>query len=152
MVETSTASTQDGSAFIRWEQRYSVGIPKIDDQHKELVRLTNELYVSCTGSDEKMRDRFRSTLHSLVHYVTEHFGAEERLLQRVAYPQYAEHKKEHEGFIITMLDNMKLFDEGKSFVPNKFVRFLRDWILGHIAMSDKRYSEFLFLLKKQGRI
>jgi hemerythrin len=138
--------------FIEWDRRYSVGIPKIDDQHKELVRLTNELYASCMLSDEKTTAQFKTTLSSLVHYVTEHFGAEERLLQRVGYPHYAEHKKEHESFVKKMLDDMKLFSEGKSFVPNNFVRFLKDWILSHIAVSDKQYSEFLFSLKKRGQI
>jgi hemerythrin len=152
MERVTTSSAHNKSVFIEWDQRYSVGIPKIDDQHKELVRLTNELYDSCMLDDEAMTAQFKSTLSSLVHYVTEHFGAEERLLQRVGYPHYAEHKKEHESFVKKMLDDMKLFRDGKAFVPNNFVRFLRDWTLSHIAVSDKQYSEFLFSLKKQGQI
>jgi hemerythrin len=152
MEKIDTSSTQSKFLFIEWDRRYSVGIPKIDEQHKELVRLTNELYDSCMGDDEEMTARFKSTLSSLVHYVSEHFGAEERLLQRVNYPHYLDHKREHEGFVRKMLDYAKLFRDGKSFVPNNFVRFLKDWILSHIAVSDKQYSEYLLSLKKHGQI
>jgi hemerythrin len=141
-----------GQLFIEWDQRYSTGIPKIDDQHKELVRLTNELYASCLSSDEEMRAKFKSTLSSLVCYVSEHFGAEERLLQRVNYPRYIDHKKEHEAFVKKILEEVKLFNSGKSFVPNNFVRFLRDWTLSHIAVSDKAYADYIFSLKKRGQI
>ncbi|MDR1231722.1 MAG: bacteriohemerythrin [Spirochaetaceae bacterium] len=138
--------------FIEWDQRYSVGIPKIDDQHKELVRLTNELYDSCMESNEVMTAKFKSTLSALVRYVSEHFGAEERLLQRVNYPRYIDHKREHEDFVKKILEEVKLFNSGKSFVPNNFVRYLKDWTLSHIAVSDKAYSEYLFSLKKSGKI
>jgi hemerythrin len=144
--------TDDKFVLIEWSHRYSMGIPKIDEQHKELVRLTNELYASCLGDDDEMRERFKCTLSALVHYVSEHFGAEERLLQRVNYPQYAEHKKEHESFVRKILEEVKSFHEGKSFVPNNFVRFLKDWTLSHIAVSDKHYSDYIFSLKKQGKI
>jgi hemerythrin len=139
--------------LVEWHERYSVGIPKIDEQHKELLRLTNELYASClSDNDAEERTRFRNTISGLVHYVSEHFAAEERLLQRINYPEYAEHKREHTSFVKKMLEQVTAFNEGKSFVPNAFVRFLKDWILGHIAVSDKRYSEYIFSLKKQGKI
>jgi hemerythrin len=139
----------DESVLIEWNQRYSVGIPKIDEQHKELVRLTNELYASCLGDDDEMRARFKSTLRALVRYVSDHFGAEERLLQWVHYPRYAEHKKEHESFVKKILEEMDAYLGGKSFVPNNFVRYLKDWILSHIAVSDKHFADYIFSLKKQ---
>ncbi|MDR2803342.1 MAG: bacteriohemerythrin [Treponema sp.] len=138
--------------LIEWNGRYSVGIPKIDEQHKELLRLTNELYASCLSDDDGLKERFKQTISALVNYVSEHFGAEERLLQRVKYPQYAEHKREHESFVKKVLEEVAAFNEGKSFVPNNFVRYLKDWILSHIAMSDKLYAEYIFSLKKQGKL
>jgi hemerythrin len=143
---------EDAAPLVEWSERYSVGIPKIDEQHKTLLRLTNELYASCLNDDEEAKIRFKDTVSSRVIYVSEHFQAEERLLQRVNYPRYAEHKHEHESFVKKMLEEVENFKEGKSFVPNMFVRYLKDWILGHIAVSDKRYSEYIFSLKRQGKI
>jgi hemerythrin len=96
--------------------------------------------------------RFKNTISALVNYVSEHFAAEERLLQGINYPEFAEHRREHTGFVKKVLEQVTAFNEGKSFVPNNFVRYLKDWILGHIAVSDKRYSEYIFALKKQGKI
>jgi hemerythrin len=139
--------------LVEWHERYSTGIPKIDEQHKELLRLTNELYASCLNDkDAEAKARFKSTIGAMVNYVSEHFSAEERLLQRIKYPAYAEHKREHDSFVKKVLEQVKDFSEGKSFVPNNFVRYLKDWILSHIAMSDKLYSEYIFKLKKEGRL
>ena len=143
----------DSPVLVEWNERYSVGIPKIDEQHKELLRLTNELYASCLkDNDEEAKAHFKSTVGAIVNYVSEHFGAEERLLQRINYPWYAKHKQEHDNFVKKVLEQVKEFSEGKSFVPNNFVRYLKDWILSHIAMSDKQYSEYIFKLKREGKL
>ncbi|MDR3356302.1 MAG: bacteriohemerythrin [Spirochaetaceae bacterium] len=153
MEKTEAGFSAISRLFVEWHERYSTGIPKIDEQHKELLRLTNELYESCLNDDDdEARSRFKSTIGALVNYVSEHFGAEERLLQRIRYPGYAGHKREHDSFVKKILEQVKDFSEGKSFVANNFVRYLKDWILGHIAMSDKQYSEYIFRLKKEGKL
>jgi hemerythrin len=138
--------------LVEWDDRYSVGIPLIDDQHKELVRLTNALYKGCLAGEESARAYFMATVKGTVDYVKYHFGVEEKLLQNVDYPELAEHKREHEAFVKHILDEVQSFTAGKKFVPNVFVRYLRDWILSHIAVADKRYAAFILNLKKQGAL
>ncbi|MDR2343916.1 MAG: bacteriohemerythrin [Spirochaetaceae bacterium] len=151
--KTDLGFSADSQILVEWHERYSMGIPKIDEQHKELLRLTNELYASCLkGNDDESKARFKLTIGAMVNYVSEHFSAEERLLQRVNYPGYAEHKREHDSFVKKVLEQVKEFHDGKSFVPNNFVRYLKDWILSHIAMSDKKYSEYIFKLKREGKL
>ena len=138
--------------LVEWDDRYSVGIPLIDDQHKELVRLTNALYKGCLAGEESARSWFMATVKGTVDYVKYHFGVEEQLLQNVDYPELAEHKREHEAFVKHILDEVQSFTAGKKFVPNVFVRYLRDWILSHIVVADKRYAAFILNLKKQGAL
>jgi hemerythrin len=138
--------------LVEWDNRYSIGIPFIDDQHKELVRLTNELYQGCLKGDEAAKAFFAKTVKGTVDYVKYHFSAEEKLLENVKYPELPNHKKFHEAFVKQLLDNVRSFQEGKKFVPNVFVRFLRDWILSHIAVEDKKYAAYIFNLKKQGAL
>ncbi|MDR3168088.1 MAG: bacteriohemerythrin [Treponema sp.] len=136
--------------LVEWEDRYSVGIPFIDDQHKKLVELTNDLYKGCLLGGGEARDYFMKVIRGVVDYVKYHFAAEEKILEKVKYPGLAEHKKEHEGFIKQVVGDVKNFQEGKQFVPNVFVRYLKDWILTHIAVQDKQYADFIINLKKQG--
>ncbi|MDR3161296.1 MAG: bacteriohemerythrin [Spirochaetaceae bacterium] len=141
-----------GNVIVEWDDRYLVGIPLVDDQHKELIRLTNTLYESCLQGDEAARASFKEAIRATVEYVKFHFGAEEQILKNVNYPGFAIHKKEHEEFVKQVLEEVKNFEEGKKFVPNLFVRFLRDWTLTHIAVSDKKYAEYILDLKKKGAL
>ncbi|MDR2434120.1 MAG: bacteriohemerythrin [Treponema sp.] len=140
---------EDG-ILVEWDNRYSVGIQLIDDQHKKLIEMTNTLYKGCLEGDEAARSYFMETIHETVDYVKYHFSAEEKLLGNVKYPELAEHKREHEDFVKKVLEEVGTFQSGKKFVPNVFVRFLKDWVLTHIAVQDKKYAQYILNLKKQG--
>jgi hemerythrin len=142
----------DEKILVEWDERYSVGIPLVDEQHKELVTMTNTLYEACLAGDEAARAYFLQAIHGTVDYVKYHFAAEERILENVKYPGIIEHKKAHEGFVKKIFEDVKSFEGGKKFVPNVFVRYLKDWILTHIAVEDKKYAEYILHLKKQGAL
>ncbi|MDR2633055.1 MAG: bacteriohemerythrin [Treponema sp.] len=138
--------------LVEWGERYMLGIPLVDEQHKELIAMTNTLYQACLEGDAEARIYFMQAIHSTVDYVKHHFSTEEKLLESIKYPDIGEHKKEHEGFIHEIFGQVKSFQEGKKFVPNDFVRYLRDWILAHIALTDKKYARYILNLKKQGNL
>ncbi|MDR1637762.1 MAG: bacteriohemerythrin [Treponema sp.] len=142
----------DSADFIEWDERYLMNIPFIDEQHKELVRLTNELYQGCLMGDDVARAYFMKTIKGIVDYVGKHFSMEEKMLENVHYPNLGAHKNQHEEFVKKILEDVNSFQNGKQFVPNVFVRYLKDWILSHIALEDKRYANYIFDLKKQGRL
>jgi hemerythrin len=135
---------------VSWDEKYSTGIPLIDNQHKELFSLTNELFKACRDRDDTLKGIFKDTMSRMVEYVRFHFGVEQELLQRINYPEYHEHKKQHDELIRDILDTVKDYGEGKKFVPNHFVRTLREWILSHIALTDKRYATYISIQKKNG--
>jgi hemerythrin len=143
---------RSSSTLVEWDDNYLIGIPLIDDQHKELIRLTNDLFNACLKSGEAANEHFKLAIHEMVNYTKFHFSAEEKIMENVKYPELENHKKQHESFVMQVLADVKNFEEGKRFVPNNFVRYLRDWILAHIAVSDKRYSKYIFEIKKQGEL
>jgi hemerythrin len=136
--------------MVVWDEKYATGIELIDSQHKELFSLTNELFRACLGEDEELKEVFKETMERMVDYVRFHFGAEQELLQRIKYPGYPEHKKQHDILVRDILEAVQGYKEGKKFVPNQFVRTMRDWILSHIALSDKQYAVFISAQKKKG--
>ena len=139
--------------FVPWDNRYSVGVKIIDEQHKELLHLTNELYNTCKQGEEFSREAFQRAAKVAVDYVGKHFSNEEKIMDTIKYPNMAAHKAEHKDFVKQILASVKDFEDGRYFVPNTFVRFLRDWILSHIAMTDKDMGDYLLvLLKKEGKV
>jgi hemerythrin len=138
--------------FVAWEDRYSMGIISIDEQHKKLFEMANNLYDACTEGEESARRYFKEVIHDAVKYVQFHFATEERLMERLKFSGLAEHKEEHADFVKKVLEEVQAFENGKNFVPNTFVRFLRDWIVHHIAITDIKYAEYIRTLKKQGTL
>jgi hemerythrin len=143
---------EESKVLVEWDDKYSVRIPFIDEQHKQLIALTNELYRACLSGGEAAKAQFKETARGVVDYINYHFSAEEKMMETIAYPEIAEHKKEHETLVKQIVEDVKRFEEGSRFVPNTFVRTLKDWILAHIAVSDTRYSEYIMGLKKQGAL
>jgi hemerythrin len=139
-------------AVVKWDDAYSVGIELIDDQHKELVRMTNELSLGCQKGGSEAEIYFMKVIQGAVKYVKTHFTTEEIIMDRLKYPEYLEHKKEHEEFVAEVLRDVKAFESGGKLVPLEFAQFLQKWVLNHIAKSDKRYATFFEELRKQGRL
>ncbi|MCL2265318.1 MAG: bacteriohemerythrin [Treponema sp.] len=126
--------------IISWDNKYYTGIELIDNQHRNLVRLTNELYAACLAKDDKLQTSFKDAMKRMVEYVRYHFEAENKFLTAIDYPDCQNHRKMHDNLIKKILDTVNDYNEGKKFVPNKFVRTLVDWVFGHIAFYDKQYS------------
>ncbi|MCL2025713.1 MAG: bacteriohemerythrin [Leptospirales bacterium] len=134
--------------IVTWSEAYATGIKLIDDQHRGLVDLTNKLYLACLNKEDETV--FKETMSSMVEYVRFHFSAELQLLERVNYPDLLEHKKQHESLVKSILDAAKDYGDRKKFVPNTFVRTLKDWVFGHIAHSDRLYVIYIADQKKKG--
>jgi hemerythrin len=63
-------------------------------------------------------------------------------MQATKYSGYNEHKKEHESFVAAVAQNIKDYQEGKRLTLSSFTKYLKDWILSHIAVMDKQYFEY----------
>ncbi|MDR1177392.1 MAG: bacteriohemerythrin [Spirochaetaceae bacterium] len=137
--------------IIEWDNRLAVRIPLIDNQHKKLLAMANDLYFACNYSTDSGKNQFERTVHDAVAYIRYHFSTEGRIMERTSYPDRDDHNREHTEFIKKVLENVKAFEEGKLFVPFRFVRFLRDWVLSHIAITDSKLGIFLTGLQKTGK-
>ncbi|MDR2964689.1 MAG: bacteriohemerythrin [Treponema sp.] len=127
---------------VTWSNRYSMGIKLIDDQHKGLLDFVNELFNNSTGDEEAEREYFNKVMAKAVDYVKVHFATEERYMLGTGFPDYFAHKKTHQQFIIKVVESIKDFQRGKRLVLVSFARFLKDWVLSHVAMEDVKYSEY----------
>ncbi|MDR2503472.1 MAG: bacteriohemerythrin [Deltaproteobacteria bacterium] len=136
--------------IVTWQSSYSVGIKLIDEQHMELIKLTNKLFASCM--EGKSKNIFLDTIHEAVDYVGYHFGTEEKVMERINYPDYASHKKEHADFVREVFSKVEEFKAGKILAPLSFVYYLKDWVLHHIAVCDKKMGAYLIAMKRSGAL
>jgi hemerythrin len=119
-----------------------MGIKLIDDQHKGLLELVNEVFNHSTGNERAEREYFKEVIGQAVDYVKVHFATEEKYLLALKFPDYEEHKKAHNDFVLAIVKSVRDFEAGKRMVLINFTRFLKDWVLGHIAVMDVKYSEY----------
>jgi hemerythrin len=126
--------------IVTWSDAYSVGSRLIDSQHKELVAMTNELFRGCEQQGEMIY--FMQAIKSAVNYAQTHFATEENFMRKVNYPEYSIHKKEHEDFVAEVLRQVRKFETGTCSAL-EFALFLKNWLLVHIAGSDKKYASYL---------
>ncbi|MCL2410564.1 MAG: bacteriohemerythrin [Treponema sp.] len=134
---------KNSKELIVWDKKFQCGIKVIDEQHKQLVELINEMFNHATGNHIQENDYFNRAIREMVKYVKIHFAAEEKILLATKFPGYNEHKKEHESFILAILNIVNEHKAGKRIVFSNYCRFLKDWVLSHIAMIDKQYFEYL---------
>ena len=137
---------------VQWQNSYSVGMKLIDEQHMELIKLTNKLFANCLEGQEKSKATFLQTIREAVDYVGYHFGTEEKVMERVNYPGFAEHKSQHADFVREVLSKVEEFNAGKPRAPLTFVYFLRDWVLNHIAVCDKKMGNYVVSLSRSGEL
>ena len=129
--------------LIIWSNTLSCGIKLIDNQHKHLVELVNELFRHVTGNEEEENFYFSKVIHEAVKYIKEHFSTEEKIMKVTKFSGYTEHKRAHDIFILTVANAVSELTSGKRVSLCSFTKFLKDWILSHIAVMDKQYFTYL---------
>jgi hemerythrin len=129
--------------YLTWKQDYSVGVDRIDYQHKEILNVINFTINHCSGIEEKERAFFDSMIESSIKSIGEHFSTEEKIMEETGYPELAGHREEHEkmkkdlGIIIEDIKTGR-----KKLDLAEIVEFLKVWILKHIPDYDKAAAEY----------
>lgn len=126
--------------YIEWSDELSVGIQEIDEQHKYLVQLVNELNVHLL-SHGSAKETVHEALDKLIRYTETHFVVEESLMRILGYPDYDSHRQHHEDLIQMVLDfRQQLSVEGR-VSRTELMEFLHKWLTYHILKEDKQYSD-----------
>ncbi|GAA0544648.1 hemerythrin [Rhizomicrobium palustre] len=129
-------------ALVAWSEKLSVGIRSIDDQHKKLVTLVNQLHDGMIAG--KGKEVVGPVLKGLIDYTATHFKFEEDLFARTGYGDAAAHKKEHEDLVRRVKEIQQVYDQkGPSVLTIQVMNFLKDWLTSHILGSDQKYAPHL---------
>ncbi len=124
-----------------WDNTLSVQIQEIDEDHRRLVDLFNLLGHSVVEGEAP--NYIQALMDELINCTIWHFSHEERLMLKHGYEGLTEHRKEHRELIdsIKALQRRSL-QESKPF-SSKDIKFLEQWLTGHILGADMELGEYL---------
>lgn len=128
--------------IYRWSKDMETGHPLIDEQHKELIRIINELLSTCQTC--KGEDNIEKIMAFLDEYVEKHFSDEEKIQRQYKYPDYINHHNMHEAFKAEckMIKGM-LHKEGPSVAVVSQVNTKLSWLVNHIKQQDKKLVNYI---------
>ncbi len=128
-------------ALIAWGPALSVGVKEIDEQHKKLVDMVNQLNDAMTQGQG--RQALGKVLNDLISYTQFHFRAEEKLMETNGYANTVAHKAEHHKLVQDVGAFKSKFDSGSASISIELMTFLRNWLSNHILNSDKKVGQSL---------
>lgn len=128
---------------VEWQDYLSVGVEEIDHQHKHLIDKYNAFFTAYSeGRADKEVIRL---LGFLEEYVATHFADEESLQQRIGFPDYERHRKQHQELcrkVAELRERLK----GEAPDPNLITStglLLTGWLIEHISVMDRAIGRFM---------
>jgi hemerythrin len=128
--------------LMTWTEKLSVGVAVLDEDHKRLVAMVNDLYDAMQAGHAK--DSLGRILDELVKYTQVHFAREEKFFEQTAYPASGPHKQEHDTLTRQVLDVQQKYMAGAAATLSiDVLRFLKNWLINHIQVNDQKYRAHL---------
>jgi len=124
--------------LVTWDESYSVGVEKCDEDHKKLFSLINTLHdAMLIGKGAYVIQR---VVNELADYTQYHFSREESLLEKTHYGELGSHRAQHLEFV-KQVEQFRQDLKAGAIGESVFVAdFLKDWLTDHIKQSDQQYS------------
>jgi len=128
--------------LIEWQNKFNTGIPAVDFEHKELVKLVNEALQRLEKIE--MRDKAAETLGEIHAKIAAHFALEERIMRDVRYLGYGNHKADHENLLDDIRDIM---DMHAADLPIEhaaaLAERLSEWFTRHFRTEDAKFHTYM---------
>jgi len=134
---TDLKAGMSADTLVPWTSALATGVKIVDQQHKVLAGMINQLYVGMkSGHGQAV---LKKLLQELANYTVQHFDMEERYFDQFKYAEAASHKKAHAELKRQVLDFIGQIDSGTANISMELMHFLRDWLVNHICKTDMRY-------------
>ncbi|MGA2434748.1 MAG: bacteriohemerythrin [Bryobacteraceae bacterium] len=127
--------------LIQWTPDYAVGVPQIDQEHQGLFAKAESMRQAMLVG--KGKDELDFLLGNLVAYGCYHFDHEEELMQRIGYPDIAEHRKEHEDMKKRVRAMQERASAGEKTMTIEVMLFLMEWVKRHVIATDLRIAGYM---------
>ena len=127
--------------LLEWKTEYSVGNTAIDHEHQQMILQINLLYEQLF--DPQDGGNIEAVLGEIHADISAHFALEERLMREAGYPEYEDHKNDHEELLDQILDLMDGFYADPKTGQKLLRTHLSDWFGRHFSSFDARLHKQL---------
>ena len=124
--------------IAQWNEKYSLHVEKIDEQHKELFRLS--ALVDALDKNTTKED-IKELLNKFFIYMRDHFRDEEAYMKSIGYPLLKKHHQLHQEIIDGFT---KLLKENHSLesIKEQMKIATKKWLIDHIMENDLKIEKW----------
>ena len=122
--------------LIEWKDEFSVGVPAVDVEHRDLIDLINDLHELM--GEGATQEQVTSALGEIFAQISAHFALEEKFMRDSAYDEYAAHKNAHEALLEEIRDIMDRVEDDGSYDERRLSTELERWFSEHFRTHDAR--------------
>jgi hemerythrin-like metal-binding protein len=128
--------------LIAWTNHLNVGVKLLNNDHKKLVILLNNLHDGLVTGLPK--PALETIFEQLVTYTRIHHTNEEKFLAEAGYHSSVMHKQEHEQMLEQLLElQIRFLGSAQLGVEMEILHQLRVWLFKHIQESDQKFAVHL---------
>jgi len=124
--------SNESAVLASWSDDLLIGVPWVDAQHRQLVRILNDIYLA--GQDGLSNDEIRGRLDHFATFAKRHFADEEAELEQSEKVVTPQHRAHHAALLEKLDDLLEAYDKrGLAALSMDYLKF---WLVDHIRTSD----------------
>jgi len=144
LATAPTDSTSASAAAFGWSDAYLVGLPAMDETHREFVQHLDALFKATDST-------IATCLNALLAHSEGHFSQEQEWMQQTAFPATECHTNEHNAVLASMREVLAYVQQGGN--PNEARRLaveLTRWFPSHTDYLDASLAQWVSKKKLGG--
>lgn len=126
---------------LAWHEEYGVGVEIIDREHRELFRMSQDLFEALFGSGPGVDPH--AQFKALAASTARHFETEEQLMDAHGYPEADEHLGHHRRILGSLETIAADFERFRKASRRDVGVFIKDQVMLHILTEDRKLGAFL---------
>lgn len=142
------------SPLLVWREEWCLGIEALDTDHRELVRLLNQLLRAQAApprqagpgqarrGDDRPGQGQITALAGLIKHLRAHFHREEDLMAAIDYADLEAHRADHEMQTAELMDLCRhLEGSGAEHLSAESLEWIKRWCFDHFITEDRRLAD-----------
>jgi len=140
------------ATLLVWRDVWLLGIDELDADHREMVRLLNELFGceepspanAAPGAEgDTEQERLRDRLDAVLTHLRSHFQREEAFLTAIGYPRPEQHRREHALEMAELVDLRRSITATDAHcLSESAAEGIKRWFFNHVIAEDRTYADF----------